>query len=137
MAGLGISVPGFLLRLVAAALLVFATYNPSGWSFLHWVRHGGNGPLPLKILAGIALAAGWVFCVRATLRSLGHVGTALAAAFFGVLIWLFVDLRGTDVAGSTLAWIVLSCLAATLAVGLSFSLVRRRVTGQIDDTDEE
>jgi len=137
LAGLGISVPGFLLRLLAAALLVFATYNPAGWSFLHWVRHGGNGPLPLKVLAGIALAAGWVFCVRATLRSLGHVGTALAAAFFGVLIWLFVDLRGTDVEGSTLAWIVLSCLAATLAVGLSFSLVRRRVTGQIDDTDEE
>ncbi len=137
MAGLGISVPGFLLRLLAAALLVFATYNPSGGSFLHWVRHGGNGPLPLKVLAGIALAAGWVFCVRATLRSLGHVGTVLAAAFFGVLIWLFVDLRGTEVAGSTLAWIVLSCLAATLAVGLSFSLVRRRVTGQIDDTDEE
>lgn len=137
MAGLGISVPGFLLRLLAAALLVFATYNPAGWSFLHWVRHGGNGPLPLKVLAGIALAAGWVFCVRATLRSLGHVGTALAAGFFGVLIWLFVDLRGTDVEGSTLAWIVLACLAATLAVGLSFSLVRRRVTGQIDDTDEE
>ncbi|MDX9734602.1 MAG: DUF6524 family protein [Thermoanaerobaculia bacterium] len=137
MAGLGISVPGFLLRLLAAALLVFATYNPAGWSFLHWVRKSGGGPLPLKVLAGIALVAGWVFCVRATLRSLGHVGTALAAAFFGVLIWLFVDLRGTDVEGSTLAWIVLACLAGTLAVGLSFSLVRRRVTGQIDDTDEE
>ncbi|HQN07915.1 MAG TPA: DUF6524 family protein [Thermoanaerobaculia bacterium] len=137
MAGLGISVPGFLLRLLAAALLVFATYNPAGWSFLHWVRKSGGGPLPLKVLAGIALVAGWVFCVRATLRSLGHVGTALAAGFFGVLIWLFVDLRGTDVEGSTLAWIVLACLAATLAVGLSFSLVRRRVTGQIDDTDEE
>ena len=137
MAGLGISVPGFLLRLLAAALLVFATYNPAGWSFLHWVRKSGGGPLPLKVLAGIALVAGWVFCVRATLRSLGHVGTALAAGFFGVLIWLFVDLRGTDVEGSTLAWIVLACLAGTLAVGLSFSLVRRRVTGQIDDTDEE
>ena len=101
------------------------------------MRKSGGGPLPLKVLAGIALVAGWVFCVRATLRSLGHVGTALAAAFFGVLIWLFVDLRGTDVEGSTLAWIVLACLAGTLAVGLSFSLVRRRVTGQIDDTDEE
>ncbi len=137
MAGLGISVPGFLLRLVAATLLVFATYNPAGYSFVDWVRRAGGGPLPLKVLAGIALAAGWLFCVRATLRSLGHVGTALAAAFFGVLIWLFVDLKGTDVAGSTLAWIVLACLAATLAVGLSFSLVKRRVTGQIDDTDEE
>jgi hypothetical protein len=136
LAGIGNSVGGFLLRLLAAAALVFATYNPSGTSWVHWVRRAGGGPLPLKVLAGIFLAAGWLFCVRATLRSLGHVGTALAAGFFGVLIWLFVDLKGTDVKGATIVWIVLACLAATLAVGLSFSLVKRRVTGQIDGTGE-
>ena len=136
MAGLGNSIGGFLLRLLAAAVLVFATYNPSGTSFVHWVRQAGGGPLPLKVLAGIFLAAGWLFCVRATLRSLGHVGTVLAAGFFGVLIWLFVDLKGTDVKGATIVWIVLACLAATLAVGLSFSIVKRRVTGQIDGTGE-
>ena len=136
MAGTGISVGGFLLRLLGAATLVFATYNPTGYSYAHWVRQAGGGPLPLKVLAGIFLVAGWLFCVRATLRSLGHVGTALAAGFFGVLIWLFVDLQGTDVKGAAIAWFVLACLAATLAVGLSFSLVKRRVTGQIDDTEE-
>ena len=136
MSGPGISVGGFLVRLLAAVVLVFSTYNPSGYSFVHWVRHAGGGPLPLKVLAGIFLAAGWLFCVRSTLRSLGHVGTALAAGFFGVLIWLFVDVKGTDVQGAGLAWIVLACLAATLAVGLSFSLVKRRVTGQVDDTEE-
>jgi hypothetical protein len=136
LAATGISVGGFLLRLVAAGLLVFATWNPAGTSFVDWVRQSGGGPLPLKVLAGLALAAGWLFCVRATLRSLGHVGTALAAGFFGVLIWLFVDLRGTDVKGTAVTWFVLASLAATLAVGLSFSLVRRRVTGQVDDTEE-
>jgi hypothetical protein len=136
MAGLGISVGGFLLRLVAAAVLVFTTYNPAGYSYVHWVRQAGGGPLPLKVLAGIFLAAGWLFCVRSTLRSLGHVGTALAAGFFGVLIWLFVDWKGADVKGAAVTWFVLACLAATLAVGLSFSLVKRRVTGQIDDTEE-
>ena len=130
----GISPAGFLLRLLAAALLVFATYNPAGVSFVHWVRQPGGGPLPAMVLAGILLAAGWAFCVRATLRSLGHVGTALAAAFFGVLIWLFVDLKGADVGGAAIAWFVLASLAATLAVGLSFSLVRQKVTGQVDDT---
>ncbi len=136
MAGTGISIGGFLLRLLAAGLLVFATYNPAGYSYVHWVRQADGGPLPLKVLAGIFLAAGWLFCVRSTLRSLGHIGTALAAGFFGVLIWLFVDLQGSDVKGAAIAWFVLSCLAATLAVGLSFSLVKRRVTGQIDDTEE-
>jgi hypothetical protein len=58
----------------------------------------------------------------------------LAAAFFGVLIWLFVDLKGTDVKGTAIVWIVLACLAATLAVGLSFSLVKLRVAGQVDAT---
>jgi len=130
----GASVAGFLARLLGAAVLVFATWNPSGPSFVHWVRQAGGGPLPLKVLAGIALAAGWLFCVRATLRSLGHVGTALAAAFFAVLIWLFVDLRGTDVKGGAIAWFVLASLAATFAVGLSFSFVKRKVTGQVDDT---
>lgn len=137
MAGVGVSIPGFLLRLVAAVLLVFATYNPSGTSFAHWVRQGGAGPLPLKILAGIVLLAGWVFCIRATHRSLGHAGALLAGAFFGVLVWLFVDLKGVDVKGSAVTWIVLSCLAATLAVGLSFSLVKRRVTGQVDEAEPE
>ena len=28
---------GFLLRLAAALFVVFATYNPSGFSFYHWV----------------------------------------------------------------------------------------------------
>jgi hypothetical protein len=135
LAGTGISVGGSFVRLLAAGLLVFSTYNPAGYSYVHWVRHAGGGPLPLKVLGGVFLAAGWLFCVRATLRSLGHVGTALAAGFFGVLIWLFVDLRGVDVEGSALAWIVLACLAATLAIGLWFSLVKRRVTGQVDDTE--
>jgi hypothetical protein len=135
LAGTGISVGGFLLRLLAAVLLVFATYNPTGYSYVHWVRQASGGPLPLKVLAGIFLAAGWLFCVRATLRSLGHVGTVLAAGFFGVLIWLFVDLKGVDVKGAAITWFVLACLTATLAVGLSFSIVKRKVTGQVDDTE--
>lgn len=132
MASSGNQVLGFLLKLIGSVVLVFATYNPSGPSYYHWVRSSGGGPLPLKVLAGIVLAAGWLFCIRATLKSLGHVGTVLAGAFFGVLLWLFVDWRGTEVKASAITWFVLACVAATLAVGLSFSIVKRRVTGQID-----
>lgn len=131
----GGQVLGFLLKLVGTSVLVFATYNPSGPSYVHWLRGAGGGPLPLKVLAGVVLLAGWLFAVRATLRSLGHVGTALAGAFFGVLIWLFVDWRGTDVRSSAIAWFVLASVAATLAVGLSFSIVKRRVTGQVDASE--
>ena len=39
--------------------------------------------------------------------------------------------------GISVGGFLLRLLAATLAVGLSSSLVKRRVTGQVDDTDTE
>lgn len=131
-----LTVGGFLLRLLAAAVLVFATYNPAGYSFVHWARGGAAGvALPLKVLAGLLLAAGWVFAIRSTLRSLGRPGTLLAGAIFAAVLWLVVEWKGLAVGSETIVWFVLGSLAATLAVGLSFSIVKRRLTGQIDDTE--
>lgn len=130
-----ITVGGFVLRLLGAAILVFATYNPAGYSYVDWVRGGGTGALPLEVLAGLLLAAGWLFAVRSTLRSLGRPGTLLAGAIFGVVLWAVVDWQGLSVGRETIAWFVLASLAATLAVGLSFSIVKRRLTGQVDDTE--
>ncbi|MBK6405473.1 MAG: hypothetical protein IPF66_10775 [Holophagales bacterium] len=49
MAGTGISVGGFLrASLLAAGVLVFATYNPTGYSFAHWSRQTGGAPAPAE-----------------------------------------------------------------------------------------
>ena len=50
---------GFALRFVFALLLVLLTYNPEGWSFLHWVSRDVSQMIALKALAGVLLAVGW------------------------------------------------------------------------------
>ena len=53
---------GFLVRLVATLVLVLATYNPSGWSFAHWVQNGfsNSGLGPEHFVVGIIVLIGWV-----------------------------------------------------------------------------
>jgi len=130
------TVGSFLLRLAASVTLIFLTYNPTGYSWFHWARADLPGVTPLMALSGVALVIGWTVYVRATVRSLGALGLFLAFAFFGTLMWLVVDV-GLIPADSVTAvtWLVLALLAAVLAVGLSWSHVRRRLSGQVD-TDE-
>jgi len=124
----------FLLRFLFALALVFLTYNPSGYSWVGWLL--SDTALVYKVAGGVVLLIGWVMFLRATWRSLGAMGTMLALAFFAVIIWLFhywgffaLD----DIA--TIKWIVLFVLSGVLAVGMSWSHVRRKLSGQYD-TDE-
>ncbi len=125
---------GFLVRLAFALALVFLTFNPSGYSWFHWMTD--DGPMVYKAAAGIVLLIGWVMFLRATWNSLGALGTILALAFFAIVIWLFIEwgffsLDDADV----IQWVVLFVVSGVLAVGMSWSHVRRRLSGQYD-TDE-
>ena len=129
----------FLLRWVAALVLVFATFNPLGYSYFHWLTTPAEGPLPLKILAGIALLVLYIIYLRATWRSIGPFGVALALAFFGSLVWVLVSLNILAWNQTTaMAYVALVLIATVMAVGLSWSHIRRRLSGQadIDDVDE-
>ncbi len=128
------SIGSFFLRFLFALALVFLTYNPSGYSWVGWLQ--SDIATVYKAATGIVLLIGWVMFLRATWRSLGPIGTALALAFFGILIWLFIEwgffaLDDTAV----IQWVVLFVLAGVLAVGMSWSHVRRKLSGQYD-TDE-
>lgn len=123
----------FLIRLVAALVLVFATYNPEGFSFYHWAIESAPGDKVLKIFVGVVLLVCWVIFLRATYRSLGPLGTVLAAAVVGTLIWLIVDYGLVNADSARSIWyLALVALSAVLAVGISWSHVRRRITGQLD-----
>lgn len=125
---------GFLIRFVFALVLVLASYNPSSYNFIHWLGVGAF--TPLKGLAGISLGIGWVIYLRATLRSLGSVGVGLATTFFGFLLWLFIDLGWLNLTQvNAFTWIVLIILAFILAIGMSWSHIRRRMSGQLDTDD--
>jgi hypothetical protein len=128
----------FFIRFGIALILVFITYNPSGWSYFHWIINRGDTSLPLLVLAGVALLIGWVIFLRATLRSLGPIGIGLALALFGCFIWLAIDYHVITLASQLFIYIVLIVLAAILGIGMSWSHVRRRISGQadMDDVDE-
>lgn len=130
---------GFLARWAVALVLVFATFNPFGYSYYHWVTAVDGGSLPLMALAGVALLIVYVIFMRATLRSLGPIGIGLVVALFAAIIWVFIDfgLLSLD-QSSALTTVVLILLATVLAVGVSWSHIRRRISGQadIDDVDE-
>ena len=133
MSATGFNFASFLGRLVAALVLVFATYNPSGYSYFHWIKQSLPAFDPLVAFAGVVLLIGWVMFIRATARSLGLLGILLAAGFFGTLLWLVID-RGWLAADNLqlITYIVLVLLSAILAVGMSWSHIRRRLTGQLD-----
>ncbi len=126
---------GFLLRLMATLVLVGATYNPSGWSFVHWVRHAiGEGGLgPEHFVVGTVIVIGWVILLTATQRSMGTLGLLLGALLFGGLVWLLIDLGVLSIDSvSEFTWVILIILSVMLAIGLSWSHVWRRLTGQFE-----
>jgi tetrahydromethanopterin S-methyltransferase subunit E len=123
----------FITRWLAAMFLVLATYNPSGYSYYHWVSELDISDWILKLLVGVVLAILYATFGLATQRSLGRFGIAAWILFFAVVTWTMVDLGLLRIAGSgTVATIVLVNLANLLAVGVSWSYVRARLSGQAD-----
>ena len=134
---------GLLVRVLGALILVYATFNPTGYSYFHWVvapligmGAPSGGSTALKFLAGIVLVIGWVVVLQATRRSIGLTGAFLALALCGGLIWLLVEQHIVSPTGSAaIAHIALVAIGLVLGVGMSWSLLSRRLTGQID-TDQ-
>lgn len=128
------------VRLVFALILVFVTYNPEGYSFYHWVVQNIETDLPQKVFAGVVLLIGWSIFIRATLHSLGFFGLVLTLAFFGTLVWVIVD-WGWIPADSVkvLSYVVLVITSFILTTGISWSFIRRRMSGQYDvvEADEQ
>ena len=138
MAEKGINGIGFLLRLLVACVLVFSTYNPSGYSYYHWLSENISNITPTIALFGVLLLVGWTIFLRATLRSLGAFGLLLAAAFLGVLLWMMIDWGWFDADNlKAVTYLLRVVLSGLLAFGVSWSPIRRRITGQVDVEDVE
>jgi len=57
----------FLVRFVFAILVVFATYNPEGVSYYHWIAEEFPTFTVFKAFVGVVLLIGWIILLRATL----------------------------------------------------------------------
>jgi hypothetical protein len=128
-----ISWTGVGIRIVAALALVLLTYNPSGHSFYHWLTAPPAGITSVKALAGVLLLIGWVFCLRTAYVALGKIGLLLGAALLGTIVWVLVDDKLINVSSpSAFSWVVLAIVGVLLGIGLSWSLIRARTTGQVE-----
>jgi uncharacterized membrane protein YjgN (DUF898 family) len=127
-----------LIRWAVAFVLLTLTYNPTQYNYVAWAQRGWQMDTPLIVLAGLVLAVGYVIYLRATLRSIGVVGMALVIALVAALIWVLQDYGLISLENPTSnIWLALVTLSGTLGVGLSWSIIRRRLSGQadVDDVD--
>jgi hypothetical protein len=126
----------FLIRWALAFGLLSLTFNPTKWSYLNWVRENYKLEPAISLLIGLLLVAGYIIYLRATLRSIGLIGMALVSAIVAAGVWVLIDLGLLSVESNALKiWIGLVGLSFVLGIGLSWSHVRRAISGQSDMDD--
>ena len=126
----------FVLRWLTAFALLAATYNPTSFNYVKWVMTQGERPVSLMVLAGFLLLIGYIIYLRATLRSIGGFGMLLVLALVGALLWVLYDFGVLSLDNTGLnVWLGLLALSLVLGVGLSWSHVRRALSGQADMDD--
>ena len=124
---------GVFMRLVGAVAVVLLTYNPTGYSFFHWVMQDFPSMTAVKAFAGALLLVGWVVCIRTAFVSLGALGLLLSVLVLGTLVWMLKDygILNPD-SPSLLSWVTLIIIGIIFGIGLSWSLLRARVTVQVE-----
>lgn len=135
----GISIAGFVGRVVFALVLVLATFNPAGYSYFHWVRAEFPSVTPAQAVVGVVLLILWIFLSRSMMQAIGLLGLGLMTAFTAALVWLFVSWGWLDVTNATtMSWVVLVALGLILGVGMSWAIIRQKLTGQasVDEIDD-
>jgi hypothetical protein len=121
------------MRLLGALAVVLLTYNPTGNSFYHWALRDFAAMTAVKAFAGALLLVGWVVCIRTAFVSLGALGLVLSVLVLGTLVWMLQDYGILDPDNpSLLSWVTLVVIGIIFGIGLSWSLLRARVTGQVE-----
>lgn len=130
---------GIFVRWLFAFVLLAATYNPTQWSYARWSFASYETHLSLVVFLGLVLAIGYIIYLRATLRSIGPFGMVLILALVGTLMWVLYDFGILTLESRQLnTWLGIFALSVVLGIGLSWSIVRRKLSGQadVDDVDE-
>jgi hypothetical protein len=87
----------------------------------------------VKAFAGALLLVGWVVWIRTAFVSLAAIGLLLSVLVLGTLVWLLRDYGILNPDNpSLLSWVMLIIIGIIFGIGLSWSLLRARVTGQVE-----
>jgi len=99
----------------------------------------GAENLFVAVRSVLVLSIGYIIYLPATLRSIGVFGMTLVLALVGAMFWVAYDLGWLSFENPTAnTWTSLVALSIVLGIGLSWPLVRRRLSGQadVDDVDD-
>ncbi len=122
-----------VVRMLAVLLLVAASYNPSGYSWYHWVEQTGSDYWIAKLFTMFVLISGYIVCINATIRSLGllfGIPLMLVLLTFG---WLASDRGWIDLSDSLQRILAIQGgIVLFLGTGTCFSIIRYRLAGQMD-----
>jgi hypothetical protein len=119
---------GIASRILLSLFIVFATYNPSGRSFYHWVL--ADGPITPRILVGLILFGTYASLLYATWELLGFAGMLLVIAICISAAYMLEQANLIDLQASDTRWIVvLTTIGVTMGWGMSYSLLFVRLTG--------
>lgn len=128
----------FLVRLLVSFAFVFATYNPTGYSFYHWITDVGAGMLSLKAAVALAIAMTYYATFRvvfAAFRRSGLVVAGLVAVLFvSEVVSIVVPQRSQPFWHFNILvsqYVILSAVAIVVSLGISWSHLIEQLTGQL------
>lgn len=128
---------GFLIRWLAAFVLLAATYNPSEWSYIRWAAKNWQDQMPLALFFGLVLLIAFVLFLTAVLRGIGTLGVILVAAVLAALVWVLYDFGWLSLDNPTAnTWVALVAISVVLAVGMYWGILWRRMSGQLEVDDD-
>ena len=129
---------GFAVRWIFAFVLLAVTYNPTDINYVRWALGSFDSQLPLIVLGGLILFVAYIVYLSATLRSIGVFGMILILAIVAAVIWVLWDRGFINLENPTFnTWIAIVALSLVLAVGLHWSILWRRLSGQLEVDDND
>ncbi len=128
---------GFLGRWIFALVLVLATFNPSRWCYVGWIIYGDlSYNFWAKMAVGLVLTLLLAIYYHATRIALGQFGVICILVLYGALIGQLTEWGWLDPYDpSVMAWLALAVMSLIMALGMSWSHIQRRLTGQLDFED--
>ncbi len=121
----------FLLRWLLCAFVVFATYNPSGYSYYYWLQNSGDDYLAIKALIFVALFWTYITILSIARAAVGASGLYTAIVAVVLLFYGLMDIEhSSETLLNFLRYIQLVTLASALAICLTWSKLRSSLIGQ-------
>ncbi len=119
----------FAVRLLLTLFIVLSAYNPTGYSYYHWLI-GDEGGFVSKFVVGLALVSINILLLVTAFDALKLLGMIIVVLNYSAVVWWLHTVGAIDFwYRPTMSMSVLIGVAAINAAGLSFSLWMGRLSG--------